>query len=100
MIFPPALFVLNYRRLAPALPAWARPHWGEAALLLISFVQLDPSGGSIFPATWSAMLAARAEGIGASLTTIMNVLQSDRMLEILGAPDAQGRREFSIEGSM
>jgi len=38
VIFPPALFVLNYRRLAPALPAWARPHWGEAALLLISFV--------------------------------------------------------------
>ena len=25
VIFPPALFVLNYRRLAPALPAWARP---------------------------------------------------------------------------
>src|SRR5436190_17610972 len=29
-------------------------------LLLFSFVQFDPSGGSIFPATWSAMLVARA----------------------------------------
>jgi hypothetical protein len=38
VIFPVALFVLNYRRLAPALPAWARPHWSEAALLAISFV--------------------------------------------------------------
>ena len=28
------------------------------------------AGGSIFPATWSAMLAARAEGVGASLTSV------------------------------
>ena len=34
-------------------------HFEEYPLLLFSFVQFDPTGGSIFPATWSAMLAAR-----------------------------------------
>jgi hypothetical protein len=38
VIFPPTLYVLNYRRLAPALPAWARPRPFEALLLAISFV--------------------------------------------------------------
>ena len=44
-------------------------HFEQYPLLLFSFVQFDPTGGSIFPATWSAMLAARAEGIGSSLTS-------------------------------
>jgi nitroreductase len=58
-------------------------------LLLFSFVQFDPTGGSIFPATWSAMLAARAEGIGASLTTVF-LFHADDMLAILGVPKDEG----------
>jgi hypothetical protein len=38
VIFPPALYVLNYRRLKPVLPPWARPHPLEALLLGVSFV--------------------------------------------------------------
>jgi nitroreductase len=64
-------------------------HFEEYPLLLFSFVQFDPSGGSIFPATWSAMLAARAEGIGASLTTVMGVFHGDEVLKILGVPTDQ-----------
>ena len=64
-------------------------HFEEYPLLLFSFVQFDPTGGSIFPATWSAMLAARAEGIGASLTTIL-VLRVDEVLQILGVPKEEG----------
>ena len=52
-------------------------------------MQFDPTGGSIFPATWSAMLAARAEGIGASLTTIF-IFRVDEVLEILGVPKEEG----------
>ncbi len=37
VIFPPALYVLNHRRLAAALPAWARPRPVERWLLGISF---------------------------------------------------------------
>ena len=64
-------------------------HFEEYPLLLISFVQFDPSGGSIFPATWSAMLAARAEGIGSSLTSVF-MFQIDKVLEILGVPKEGG----------
>ncbi|MDQ1462065.1 MAG: hypothetical protein QOI08_3549 [Actinomycetota bacterium] len=64
-------------------------HFEEYPLLLFSFVQFDPTGGSIFPATWSAMLAARAEGVGSSLTSVF-VFQLDAVLEILGVPKADG----------
>ena len=65
-------------------------HFAEYPLLLFSFCQYDPTGGSIFPATWSAMLAARAEGIGASLTTVMGFFKGPDVLEILGVPADQG----------
>lgn len=38
VIFPPALYWLNHRRLAPALPAWARPTKLSAWLLGVSFL--------------------------------------------------------------
>ena len=65
-------------------------HFAEYPLLLFSFVQFDPTGGSIFPATWSAMLAARAEGVGSSLTTVMHVFHGKEVLEILGVPADEG----------
>jgi nitroreductase len=64
-------------------------HFEEYPLLLFSFVQYDPTGGSIFPATWSAMLAARAEGVGSSLTSVF-MFQIDTVLEILGVPKDEG----------
>ncbi len=64
-------------------------HFEEYPLLFFSFVQFDPSGGSIFPATWSAMLAARAEGVGSSLTSVF-FFQLDAVLEILGVPKEDG----------
>lgn len=38
VIFPPALFVLNFRRLAPSLPEWARPRALDALWLGLSFL--------------------------------------------------------------
>ncbi|MCU1426827.1 MAG: nitroreductase [Actinomycetia bacterium] len=64
-------------------------HFEDYPLLLVSFVQFDPSGGSIFPATWSAMLAARAEGIGASLTSVF-FFRLDDVLDVLGVPKEEG----------
>lgn len=58
-------------------------------LLLFSFVQFDPTGGSIFPSTWSAMLAARAEGVGCALTSVF-MFEIDPVLEILGVPKQDG----------
>jgi nitroreductase len=64
-------------------------HFEGYPLLLFSFVQHDPTGGSIHPATWSAMLAARAEGVGSSLTSVF-VFRLDDVLEILGVPKGDG----------
>jgi nitroreductase len=64
-------------------------HFESYPLLLFSFVQHDPTGGSIHPATWSAMLAARAEGVGSSLTSVF-MFRLDDVLEILGVPTAEG----------
>lgn len=58
-------------------------------LLLFAFCQFDPSGGSIFPAVWNAMLAARGEGVGAALTSAL-VFKTQETLEILGVPQDEG----------
>ena len=58
-------------------------------LLFLGFNIGDPSGGSIFPAVWNAMLAARAEGVGSALTSVL-LFKRDEMFEILGVPKDQG----------
>ena len=68
---------------------WGADHFADYPLLMFSFSQGDPSGGSIHPATWSAMLAARAEGIGTSWTYAM-VFELDNVLEVLGVPKDEG----------
>jgi len=65
-------------------------HFEGVPLFLFGFIQHDPTGGSIFPAVWSAMLAARAEGIGSSLTSVMSVFHGDETLAALGVPADEG----------
>lgn len=69
---------------------WLADHFEEVPLFLFAFVQGDPSGGSIFPAVWSAQLAARAEGVGSSLTSVLGVFHPKETLEILGVPEGKG----------
>jgi nitroreductase len=65
-------------------------HYTEIPLLLFGFAQVDNSGGSIFPALWSAQLAARAEGVGSTLTSVMGVFHGKEVYEILGVPPDEG----------
>lgn len=60
-------------------------HFESFPLLLFGFVQLDPTGSSIYPAIWSAMLAARADGVGSTLTTVL-LFRFEEMLRIFGIP--------------
>src|SRR5437763_1763122 len=64
-------------------------HFEGYPLLLFAFCQFDPSGGSIFPAVWNAMLAARGEGVGSAQTAAL-VVRLPQTLEILGVPDGEG----------
>ncbi len=64
---------------------WLGDHFESVPLLLFGFCEGDPSGGSIYPAIWNAMLAARAHGVGASLTSAF-MLNPEPMIELLGVP--------------
>ncbi len=68
---------------------WLADHFESYPLLLFAFSQFDNTGGSIFPSVWSAMLAARAEGVGSALTSVM-MFRLDETLEALGVPADQG----------
>ena len=68
---------------------WLADHFEEVPLYLFAFTQHDTSGSSIYPAMWSAQLAARAEGIGTSLTQAL-AFHNDETLEILGVPADEG----------
>lgn len=65
-------------------------HWNDVPLFLLAFIQHDPTGGSIYPAVWSAMLAARAEGVGSALTSVMGMIYKEQVLDILGVPKDEG----------
>jgi nitroreductase len=60
-------------------------HFHEVPLLLIGCGQ-DPNGSGVHPALWSAMLAARAEGIGSTLTGVLHTFFGEEVFAILGAP--------------
>jgi nitroreductase len=65
-------------------------HFEGVPLFLIAFTRGDTSGGSIFPAVWSAQLAARAEGVGSALTSILGVFHGEETMKILGVPPGKG----------
>lgn len=65
-------------------------HFEAVPLFLFGFARGDPSGGSIFPAIWSAQLAARAEGVGTALTSVLGVFHGAEAMDILGVPPDKG----------
>jgi nitroreductase len=65
-------------------------HWADVPLFLFGFARNDPSGTSVIPALWNAMLAARAEGVGSTLTTLLGFLRPEETLRVLGVPEDAG----------
>ncbi len=68
---------------------WMADHFADYPLLMFGFAQHDGSGGSIYPAIWSAQLAARAEGVGATLTSVLAFYTAD-VLDVLAVPTDDG----------
>jgi len=67
-------------------------HFEQVPLFLAAFTRGDDSGGSIFPAVWSAQLAARADGVGSSLTSVLGIFHGQQTMKILGVPAGKGWR--------
>ncbi len=66
-------------------------HFEEVPLLLFVFAIDDLGGANIYPAIWSVLLAARAEGVGGVMTMVLNNFR-DRVNELLGVPVEEGWR--------
>jgi nitroreductase len=64
-------------------------HFADVPLLLLGFGRTR-EGSGIYPALWSAMLAARAEGIGSTLTAMHQTFFADEVFDILGVPKDAG----------
>src|SRR6201992_1785290 len=64
-------------------------HFEEVPLLLFVFAIADLGGANIYPAIWSALLAARAEGVGGVMTMVLRNF-ADEVNELLGVPVEQG----------
>jgi nitroreductase len=64
-------------------------HFDEVPLLLFVFAIDDLGGANIYPAIWSALLAARAEGVGGVMTMVLRNF-ADKVNELLGVPAEQG----------
>jgi nitroreductase len=65
-------------------------HFEDVPLFLIVFSRGDLTGGSIFPAVWSAQLAARADGVGSALTSVLGIFHGGEAMQILGVPADKG----------
>lgn len=88
----------TFTEMMKANPAMARTvrsgvhlaeHFAEVPLLLIGFGRTR-DGSGIYPALQNAMLAARAEGIGSTLTGFLQSYFADEVMEILGVPKDAG----------
>jgi nitroreductase len=86
---------------ATELPAWTLEHYRTAPVLLMICVDLAEvasvdadldrigviSGASIYPFVWNILLAARNEGYGGTITTMV-VAEEPAVRELLGVPES------------
>lgn len=69
---------------------WLAENFETVPMWLMFFTRNDPTGSSIYPSVWNAMLAARGQGAGTCLTTILGVFKSDEVFDLLGVPRDKG----------
>ena len=84
----PAAHVETMRRMKGS-GDYLADHFEDVPLLLFVFAIDDLGGANIYPAIWSVLLAARAEGVGGVMTMVLRNFE-DRVNELLGVPVAEG----------
>jgi nitroreductase len=70
-------------------------HFHEVPLLLIGFGRTI-EGSGVYPALQNAMLAARAEGVGSTLTGFLQSYFPNEVMEILGVPKDAGWKVHGV----
>ncbi|HEX6220972.1 MAG TPA: nitroreductase family protein [Acidimicrobiia bacterium] len=69
---------------------WLAENFETVPMWVLFFSRNDPTGSSIYPAVWNAMLAARGGGVGTCLTTILGNFKSAEVFELLEIPTDKG----------
>ena len=72
---------------------WLADNAARVPLWLFFYGRGDESGASIYPAVWSAMLAARGNGVGTCLTTILGSFKAGETDALLGVPADRGWKQ-------
>ncbi|MGH9169777.1 MAG: nitroreductase family protein [Acidimicrobiales bacterium] len=75
---------------------WLADHFEDVPLYMFCFVIAGNGDGSIYPAAWSAQLAARAEGVGSALTSVLGAFFPDDVRSILEVPDASWKNACMV----
>jgi len=75
--------------------SWLAANFGQVPLVVLPFVRNDRDGSGIYPAVWNLMLAARALGVGTTLTTVLHHFAADEVSELLGVPTGKGWRNVA-----
>ncbi len=69
---------------------WLAENFEQVPMWLMAYSRNDPSGASIYPSVWSAMLAARGHGVGTCLTTVLGIFKQSEVADLLSVPTEKG----------
>ena len=69
---------------------WLADNFDQVPLVVLPYHRNDPTGASIYPGVWSLMLAARAHGVGTTLTTVLGLFRHHEVAELLEVPVEKG----------
>lgn len=69
---------------------WLAANFDQVPLVVLPYVRNDADGSGIYPAVWNLMLAARAHGVGTTLTTVLHHFAHSEVSELLGVPTEKG----------
>ena len=75
--------------------SWLAANFAQVPLVVLAYVRNDPDGSGIYPAVWNLMLAARAQGVGTTLTTVLHHFAAAEVSELLGVPTGKGWRNMA-----
>ncbi len=75
--------------------SWLAANFAQVPLVVLAYVRNDPDGSGIYPAVWNLMLAARAQGVGSTLTTVLHHFAAAEVSELLGVPTGKGWRNMA-----
>lgn len=75
--------------------SWLAANFAQVPLVVMAYVRNDRDGSGIYPAVWNLMLAARAQAVGTTLTTVLHHFAADEVSELLGVPTEKGWRNVA-----